>query len=131
MTVREGERRTVDRRKGDRVDRWLNRFALGVAVILLVLGVRANSVQTDHNEDRIADIATLTAQIQSERVRNTVKACQRRNADHRQLVAYLTGLVPKERFNDPKVRKFIRDTRKAFPAADCRQQAREQVKPSP
>lgn len=88
-----------------------------------VLGANVNS-----NEVRIDDVAALTAQIQHERVRNTVKACERRNTDHRLLVAFFTGLVPREKRMDPKAVKFVKRSRKAFPITDCHQQAREQVK---
>lgn len=79
MTERRGDRRKIVRRRGDRFDRWANRAALGIMVLLVVFGVRSNQHRVE--------------QINQERARNVRTSCEDINSRHDRSIVTLDKLI--------------------------------------
>ena len=125
MTARRGDRRMVIRRRGDKLDRWANRAALGIMVLLVFFGIRANQHRVD--------------QINAERARNVRLTCEDINRRHDQTIATLDAVILKRSKSEKQSklrRQQIRQSRETTvllinaltPKRDCDALVRNQVK---
>lgn len=97
--------------------------------VVLVLTVAAFGYLVDQNRENGAQTRDIVDRIQTERIRNTVIACERRNSDHRAIREFITSSVPPAQRDDPRVQDYLTRARDSFPVVDCAVQAGKQVRP--